>query len=81
MSSIIRSVNPSGFLAVNPAGHLVAIPSRLSDEEVAAGARPDLKAGFRWASAEDIALVEKVEADRAAKEAKSAKPAGPLGGA
>lgn len=79
--SIIRSTNPAGFLAVNPAGHLVAIPSRLTDAEVEAGAKPDLKAGFRWATADDVALVEKIEADRAAKEAKSAKSPGPLAGA
>ncbi len=81
MSNIIRSANPSGFLAVNPAGHLVTIPSRLSDKEVEAGAKPVLKAGFRWATAEDVSLVEKVEADRAAKESKLAAKSGPLKGA
>lgn len=81
MSTIIRSSNPAGFLAVNPAGHLVAVPSRLSDEDVKAGATPDLKPGFRWATADDVAAVEKIEADRAAKEAKLAAKSGPLKGA
>lgn len=81
MSTIIRSSNPAGFLAVNPAGHLVAVPSRLTDKEVEAGAKPDLKPGFRWATGEDVAAVEKIEAERAAKEAKLAAKYGPLKGA
>lgn len=79
--SIIRSVNPSGFLAVSPSGNLIAIPSRLTDAEVAAGAKPDIKPGFRFATAEDVAAVEKIEAERAAKEGKLAPKAGPLKGA
>lgn len=82
----IRTINsagdPSGaFYAVNPGGHLVGIPSRLTDDDIDAGKVPDLKPGFRWASAEDIATVEKIEADRAAKEAKTAGKSGPLKGA
>lgn len=66
----IKSVNPSGFLAVNPAGHLVTLRTE------------DLKDGFRWATDDDIAAVEKAEAERAAKEARAAKATGgPLAGA
>lgn len=82
----IRTTNSAGalsgsFYAVNPSGHLVGIPSRLSDEEIDAGKAPDLKPGFRWATEEDIAAVVKIEADRAAKEAKLAAKSGPLKGA
>lgn len=82
MSNIIRSSNPTGFLAVGPSGNLVAIPSRLSDEEVKDGAKPSLKAGFRWATADDVAAATAAEAKRATAEAKLAAPTGgPLKGA
>jgi hypothetical protein len=52
------------FYAVNLNGHLVGANA--------------LKPGFRWATADDIAIAEKAESERAAKESKGAKPAGPL---
>lgn len=82
----IRTTNSAGalsgsFYAVNPSGHLVGIPSRLSDADIDAGRAPDLKPGFRWATAEDVAAVEKIESERAAREAKTAAKSGPLKGA
>lgn len=79
MSNIIRN-DRGGVYAVNASGHLITIACRLSDEEIAAGKLPDLKAGMRFATTEDVALVEKIEAERAAKEAKAAKPSAPLAG-
>lgn len=81
----IRTINSAGnpsdaFHAVNPSGHLVGIPSRLSDAEIAAGKLPDLKPGFRWATEEDVAAVVKIEAERAVKESKLAAKSGPLKG-
>lgn len=43
MSNIIRSANPSGFLAVSPAGHLVAVPSRAAREAKTAAKSGPLK--------------------------------------
>lgn len=82
MSNLIRSSNPTGFLVVGPSGNLVTVPSRLSDEEIKAGAKPSLKPGFRWATADDLAASTAAEAKRAAAEAKLAAPTGgPLKGA
>lgn len=87
MSTPIRAINIAGgksaaFYAVNPSGNLIAIPSALTDEQVKAGARPDLKAGFRFATAADLETCRKAESDRAADEsakaAKAAKAGGPL---
>lgn len=68
----IKSVAPDGdfdggFYAVTGAGHLVSAAT--------------LKPGMRWATQEEIDLVRKLEADRAAKEAKLAAKSGPLKGA
>lgn len=56
-----------GFYAVTPAGHLVSAVT--------------LKPGMRWATADDLDVVRKVNADRDKVEAKAAKPVGPLKGA
>lgn len=79
MSNIIRN-DRGGVYAVNASGHLVTIACRLSDKEIDDGKLPDLKAGMRFATDEDVALVEKIEAERAAKEAKAAKSSAPLAG-
>lgn len=50
----------NGFYAVHPQGHLVLVK--------------ELKPGFRIASDEDIAAVEKAEADRVAAEVPPASP-------
>lgn len=67
MPNVIRSkTNPGGLLAITPGGNLIAIASRLTDDEIAAGAAPPIKPGFRWATAEDLAPA-KVEASAPTK--------------
>ena len=56
------------FYAVTAAGHLISAK--------------DIKAGMRWATADDLAAALKAESDRATREAKLAKAdGGPLKGA
>lgn len=78
MSTPIRSVNSAGnpsaaFYAVAPSGNIVSVPSALTDDQIKAGARPDLKAGFRFATAADLDACRKAEEARKA----AAQPATP----